>query len=130
MSDESETDTPYTPPAPSDEPLAKQATEANEVKLHPVHFATPLAGYACFPLFIGLTFSGPYINAILWLPLQAFSFLILLMVPFFAGFIFWLTLQRIRARNYGVALILFQVLSIAPPLLLSLKGISIMPILV
>ena len=128
MSDENETDNPYQPPTLSDEPLAKKETQAEEGELHPVHFAIPLAGYACFPLFVGLAFSGPDVNWLVWLPLQAFSYLLLLAVPFYAGFIIWLTFQRIKARKHGVGLTLFQILSIAPPLLLSLRGMSIMPI--
>ena len=128
MSNKNDTDNPYQPPAPSDEPLAKKETQAEEGELHPVHFAIPLAGYACFPLFVGLAFSGPDVNWLVWLPLQAFSYLLLLAVPFYAGFIIWLTFQRIKARKHGVGLTLFQILSIAPPLLLSLRGMSIMPI--
>ena len=130
MPNKNDTDNPYQPPAQSDKTLAKKETEAEEVELHPVHFAIPLAGYACFPLFVGLAFSGRYVNALVWLPLQAFSYLLLLVVPFYAGFIIWLTFQRIKARKHGVGLTLFQILSIAPPFLLSLRGISIMPILV
>ena len=127
MSDENKTNNPFQPPTQSDQPLARKGKEDGERELHPVHFASPLAGYACFPLFVGLAFTGPYVHALVWLPLQAFSYLILLIVPFYAGFNLWLTYQSIKARKHSVGLTLFQILSIAPPLLLSLRGLSIMP---
>ena len=62
--------------------------------------------------------------------LLALSYLILLILPFYAGFIFWLTFQRSKGGIRGVGLIVFQILSMAPPLLLSLRGMSLQPIFV
>ena len=130
MSNENEVENPFKVRAPSREPSPVQKTTTHEVELHPIHFGLPLAGYACFPLFAGLAFSGSYVHALVWLPLMALSFLILLILPFYAGVIFWLTFQRIKARKHGVGLTLFQVLSIVPPLLFGLAGTGIQPIFV
>jgi hypothetical protein len=135
VSDEKKTENPFKMRALSnrslsDEALPRAETKANEVELHPIHFGLPLAGYACFPIFVGLAFSGTYVHALVWLPLLALSYLILLILPFYAGFIFWLTFQRIKGRKRGFGLTLFQILSIAPPLLLSLRGMSLQPIFV
>ena len=49
MSDENRTDTPYQPPAPSDEPLVQKDADGPKAKLHPVHWLVPIFGYAYVP---------------------------------------------------------------------------------
>ena len=49
MSDEDKTNNPYQPPAPSDEPLAKQDADTPKAKLNPVHWLVPIFGYAYVP---------------------------------------------------------------------------------
>ena len=49
MSNKNDTDNPYQPPAPSDEPLAKKDATRALAKLNPVHWLVPIFGYAYLP---------------------------------------------------------------------------------
>ena len=111
MSDEKDTDNPYQPPAPSDEPLAKKVTSSPTAKPEPYHWAIPCLGYGYVPLMIGLLFgSQDRFGALLFSTVP-----LLFLLPVYGLVILGLTVQRIKQKNNSPGLTTFQILSIVPP---------------
>ena len=115
MSDENETDNPYQPPAPSDEPLAKKDADGPKAKPHPFHWWIPWLGYGYVPLVIGLISISEGIDRFYILFNSAFALLLLL--PVYALVILGLTAQRTLRKTNSIGLTLFKILSMVLPIL-------------
>ena len=122
MSDKNETDNPYQPPAPSDEPLAKKDANGTKAKPDPIHWQIPWLGYGYVPLVIGLlsvTDAGE--ERYTWWLLSVSSLFFLL--PVYGLVILGLTAQRTLRKTNSVGLTLFQILSMVLPILWLLFGL-------
>ena len=115
MSDENRTDTPYQPPAPSDEPLAKKDFHGPQAKPDPIHRQVQWLGYGYVPLVIGLISISEGIDRFYILFYSAFALLLLL--PLYGLVILGLTAQRTLRKTNSIGLTLFQILSMVLPIL-------------
>ena len=120
MSNENETNNPYQPPAPSDEPLVQKDADGRKAKLNPVHWLLPILGYAYVPaMFIFQNqFLGYYIETLLldvsfW-PTDFLTFLPLLVYFVVILLLDW---RRNRQGTNRFGMILYHGLSMTFPAL-------------
>jgi hypothetical protein len=120
MSDENETDTPYQPPALSDESLAKQDAEGPKARLNPVHWLVPMFGYAYVPaIFIFQEqFLGYSIEEMLDVSVRPADF-VYFFIPFpvYVIVILFLDWRRNRQGTNRFGMILYHGLSMTFPAL-------------
>ena len=115
MSDENETNSPYQSPTLSDEPLAKKDADGPQAKPDPIHRQVQWLGYGYVPLVIGLISISEDIDRFYILFYSAFALLLLL--PVYGLVILGLTAQRTLRKTNSIGLTLFQILSMALPIL-------------
>ena len=113
MSDENKTDNPYQPPALSDETLAKKDADRPKAKPHPANWWIPWLGYGYIPFSIFLRFISQDPLGLAFFHIEALPFVI----PVYGLVLLGLTVWRLQKGTNSVGLTLFQVLSIALPLL-------------
>ena len=113
MSDDNKTDTPYQPPAPSDEPLVKKESTSPKAKPDPIHWVLPILGYAYVPIMLLLTSTQGDARGIL-----EFSLVVSLFgVPLYAAVLFGLNRMRNEQGTNTPGLKLYHGLSLIPPIL-------------
>ena len=119
MSYENDTDNPYQPPAPSDEPLAKKDADGPKAKPHPFHWWIPWLGYGYFPAFyvpvIALIAQDKGADA--WMIGSCSTLALFFLLPVYGLVILGLTVQRTLRKTNSVGLTLFQILSMVLPIL-------------
>ena len=113
MSDENETNNPYQPPTLSDEPLAKRDADGPKAKPHPFHWWVAWLGYGYIPFSICLWSISQDPLGLAFFQTEALPFVI----PVYGLVLLGLTVWRLQKGTNSVGLTLFQVLSIALPLL-------------
>ena len=126
MPDENETENPYQPPAPSDEPLAKKDADAPKAKLNPVHWLVPILGYAYVPAGYILASLAEYARSQeqygIWRTLEEFGnwyvILIILVLPVYVVVILFLGWRRHRQGTNTTGMKLYHGLSLILPILL------------
>ena len=113
MSDENRPDTPYQPPVPSEESLAKQDAAGAEAKPDPIHWLLPILGYAYVPIVLLLTSNLGDARGFL-----GFSLVVSLFgVPFYAAMLFGLNRMRNEQGTNTLGLKVYHGLSLIPPIL-------------
>ena len=113
MSDENNSDNPYQPPALSDEPLVKKDADGPKAKPHPANWWVAWLGYGYIPFSICLTFISQDPLGLAFFHIEALP----LLIPVYGLVLLGLTVSRLQKGTNSVGLTLFQVLSIAPPIL-------------
>ena len=113
MSDENKTENPYQPPALSDETLVKKDADAPKAKPHPANWWVAWLGYGYIPFSICLTFISQDPLGLAFFHIEALP----LIIPVYGLVLLGLTVSRLQKGTNSVGLTLFQVLSIAPPIL-------------
>ena len=113
MSDENKTENPYQPPPLSHEPLVKQDVDGTQAKPHPANWWVAWLGYGYIPFSICLLFISQDPLGLAFFHIEALPFVI----PVYGLVLLGLTVSRLQKGTNSVGLTLFQVLSIAPPIL-------------
>ena len=113
MSDENETDNPYQPPALSDETLVKKDADGPKAKPHPANWWVAWLGYGYIPFSICLWSTSQDPLGLAFFHIEALPFVI----PVYGLVLLGLTVSRLQKGTNSVGLTLFQVLSIALPIL-------------
>ena len=122
---------PYQSPARSDAPLGMIDTAHIKAKPHVTHWLLPILGYAYVPVFltlvIGLTAQKQYSDAwFLGYAVEIYSFgAMLWLLPVYGLVMLGLTAKRIKDGTNSWGLMLFQLLSMAQPILILLFVLKI-----
>ena len=120
MSNKNDTDNPYQPPAPSDEPLAKKDADGPKAKLNLVHWLVPIFGYAYVPaIFIFQDqFLGYSIEEMLDVSVRPADF-VYFFIPFpvYVIVILFLDWRRNSKGRNTIGMILYHGLSLTLPAL-------------
>ncbi len=113
MSDDNETNNPYQPPVPSEEPLAKQDADGTQAKPDPIQWLLPILGYAYVPILLLLISNLGDARGFL-----EFSLVVSLFgVPFYAAMLFGLNRMRNEQGTNTPGLKVYHGLSLIPPIL-------------
>ena len=113
MSDDNETITPYQPPVPREESLAKKDDGGAKAKPDPIHWLLPILGYAYVPIVLLLTSNLGDARGFL-----QFSLVVSLFgVPLYAAMLFGLNRMRNEQGTNTPGLKVYHRLSLIPPIL-------------
>ena len=113
MSGENKPNTPYQPPAPSDQPLVKQESGSPKAKPDPIHWLLPILGYAYVPIVLLLMSNQGDARGFL-----EFSLVVSLFgVPLYAAMLFGLNRIRNEQGTNTPGLKFYHGLSLIPPIL-------------